>query len=101
MAAPLNTCTTIEQRGIVRFLWAKYIEAKDIHKEMLPIWAAFLCGYPLLHSYFLPTKNAQSHAVLSWYMYSGAPPSCNSCYVCTLCVYRSLCVAIKLDSAAI
>jgi hypothetical protein len=21
--------------------------AKDIHKEMLPIWAAFLCGYPL------------------------------------------------------
>jgi hypothetical protein len=23
MAAPLNTCTTIEQRGVVRFLWAK------------------------------------------------------------------------------
>jgi hypothetical protein len=22
MAAPLNTCTTIEQRGVVRFLWA-------------------------------------------------------------------------------
>jgi hypothetical protein len=21
MAAPLNTCTTIEQRGVVRFLW--------------------------------------------------------------------------------
>jgi hypothetical protein len=20
------------------------MEAKDIHKEMLPIWAAFLCG---------------------------------------------------------
>jgi hypothetical protein len=28
MAAPLNTCTTIEQRG-VRFLWAKNMEAKD------------------------------------------------------------------------
>jgi hypothetical protein len=38
MAAPLNTCTTIEQRGVVRFLWAKNMEAKDIHKEMLPIW---------------------------------------------------------------
>jgi hypothetical protein len=25
----------------VRFLWAKIMEAKDIHKEMLPIWAAF------------------------------------------------------------
>jgi hypothetical protein len=38
MAAPLNTCTTIEQRGVVRFLWAKNMDAaKDIHKEMLPI----------------------------------------------------------------
>jgi hypothetical protein len=43
MAAPLNTCTTIEQRGVVRFLWAKNMdEAKDIHTEMLSIWAAFL-----------------------------------------------------------
>jgi hypothetical protein len=84
MAAPLNTCTTIEQRGVVGFLWTKNLDAaNDIHKEMLLIWAAFLCGYPLL-PYFLPTKNAQRHAVLSWYMYSGAPPSCNSCYVCTV-----------------
>jgi hypothetical protein len=46
MSAPLNTCTTIEQRG-VRFLWAENMDAaKDIHKEMLPIWAAFLCRYP-------------------------------------------------------
>src|SRR5215470_10454605 len=85
MAAPVNTCTTIEERGVVRFLWAKNMDtAKDTHKEMLPIWAAFLCGYSLLHPYFLPTKNAQRHAVLSWYMYSGAPPSFNSCYVCTV-----------------
>jgi hypothetical protein len=47
MAAPLNTCTTIEQRGVLRFLWAKNMEAKDIHKEMLPIWAVFPCGYLL------------------------------------------------------
>ena len=33
MAVPLNTCTMIEQRGVVRFLWAK-----DIHKEMLPMY---------------------------------------------------------------
>jgi hypothetical protein len=45
MAAPLNTCTTIEQRGFVRFLWAKYMTAsKDIHKEMLPTRAAFFCA---------------------------------------------------------
>jgi hypothetical protein len=38
MAAPLNVCTTIEQRGVVWFLWAKDVAAKDIHKEMLPIY---------------------------------------------------------------
>jgi hypothetical protein len=54
--------------------------AKDIHKEMLPIWAAFLCAHmgsiPLWISFasiFFAHKNAQCHAVLSWYMYSGAP----------------------------
>jgi hypothetical protein len=29
----------IEQLGLVRFLWAKNMEAKDIHKEKLLIWA--------------------------------------------------------------
>jgi hypothetical protein len=37
MVAPLNTCTTIEQRG-VRFLREKVVAAKDIHKEMLPMY---------------------------------------------------------------
>jgi hypothetical protein len=34
MAAPLNKCTAIEQRGVVRFLWAKNMEANDIDKEV-------------------------------------------------------------------
>jgi len=38
MAVPLNTRTTIEQRGTVRFLWAKVVATKDIHKEMLPMY---------------------------------------------------------------
>jgi len=38
MAAPLNARTTIEQRGVVRFWWAKDMTAKDIHKEMLPMY---------------------------------------------------------------
>jgi len=38
MAATLNMCTTIEQRGIVRFLWEKDMAAKDIDKEMLPMY---------------------------------------------------------------
>jgi hypothetical protein len=44
MAAPLNTCATIEQRVVVRFLWAKNMDAaKDIHKEMgsISLWISF------------------------------------------------------------
>ena len=37
-AAPLNTPTTIDQCGVVLFLWGKDMAAKDIHKEMLPIY---------------------------------------------------------------
>jgi hypothetical protein len=44
MTAPLNTYTTIEQSGVVRFLFAFNMEAKDIHKEMLPIWAVMRIG---------------------------------------------------------
>jgi hypothetical protein len=44
MVTPLNTCTTIEQRGVVRFLWAKNMDAaKDMHKEMLPIGHHAFC----------------------------------------------------------
>jgi len=34
MVAPLHTCTMTEQRGVVRFLWAKDMAAKDIHIEI-------------------------------------------------------------------
>jgi hypothetical protein len=82
MAAPLNTCTTIEQRNFVRFLWAKYMEAKDIHiQEMLPIWTATLF-------YRSTCIQGRRHLVT-------AVTSVQSC------AYRSLCVTIKLDSAAI
>jgi hypothetical protein len=30
---------TTEQRDVVRFLWAKGTAAKDIHKEMLPMYS--------------------------------------------------------------
>jgi hypothetical protein len=35
-----------EQHSVLRFFWAKNMDAaKDIEKEMLPIRAAFLCGF--------------------------------------------------------
>ena len=51
MAAPLNTCTTIEQRGVVRFLWAKNMEAKDIHKEMLPMYGEHCLSLQAIHNW--------------------------------------------------
>jgi hypothetical protein len=55
MAAPLNTCTTIEQHGVVRFLWAKNMEAKDIHKEMLPMYGEHCLSRQTVHNWVQKT----------------------------------------------
>jgi hypothetical protein len=34
----LEVYTTEEQRSVVRFLWAKELNVKDIHKETFPIY---------------------------------------------------------------
>ena len=51
MAALLNTCTTIEQRGVVRYLWAKDMAAKDIHKEMLPMYGEHCLSRQAVHNW--------------------------------------------------
>ena len=51
MAAPLNTCTTIEQLGVVRFLWAKGMAAKDIHNEMLPMYGEHCLSRQAVHNW--------------------------------------------------
>jgi hypothetical protein len=51
MAAPLNTFTTIEQRGVVHFLWVKDMEAKDIHKEMLPMYGEHCLSRQAVHNW--------------------------------------------------
>ena len=51
MAAPLNTRTTIEQRGVLRFLWAKGVAAKDIHKEMLPMYGEHCLSRQAVHNW--------------------------------------------------
>jgi hypothetical protein len=37
MATALEVCITEEQRSVVRFLWKKRLNAKDINKEMFPV----------------------------------------------------------------
>ena len=51
MAAPPSTCPKIEQRGIVHFLWAKNMEAKDINKEMLPMYGEHCLSRQAVHNW--------------------------------------------------
>jgi hypothetical protein len=39
MATVLEECATEDLRSVVRFLWAKGLCAKDIHKEMFPVYS--------------------------------------------------------------
>jgi hypothetical protein len=38
MATVFKEYTKEEQRSVARFLWAKGLNAKDIHKEMFPVY---------------------------------------------------------------
>jgi hypothetical protein len=71
MAAPLNTCTTIEQRGLVRFLWVKNTEAKDIqrnaaHMGSISLWISFAA------SIFFAHKKAQPRCSIVVHVFRGA-----------------------------
>ena len=88
MTAPLNTSADrldVRLRYLSAFprTSAPNYGLLDVTGNVHRTWAAFIYGYPLL-PYFLPTKTAQRHAVLSWYTYSGARPSCNWCSVFTV-----------------
>jgi hypothetical protein len=73
--------------------------AKDIDKEMLPIWAAFLCRYPLLLPYFLPTETHNTTLFYRGTCIQGRHHLLTAATSVQSCAYRSLCVTIKLDSA--
>jgi hypothetical protein len=63
MAAPLNSCTTIEQRGGMRFLWAKNMAVKDIDKEILPVYGEHCVSRQAIHNW--PSKTISFGRTLS------------------------------------
>jgi hypothetical protein len=50
MATVLEECTTEEQRSVVRFLWAKGLGAKDVHKEMFTVYGGKCLSRKAVHS---------------------------------------------------
>jgi hypothetical protein len=46
--------------------------AKDIHKEILPVWAAFLCEYPLRPYFFAHKKRTTPRCSIVVHVFRGA-----------------------------
>jgi hypothetical protein len=51
MATVLEECTAKEQCCVVRFLWAKGLNARNIHKEMFPIYGGKCLSRKAVHSW--------------------------------------------------
>jgi hypothetical protein len=49
MATVFEECITKEQRFLVRFFWAKGLNAKDIHKEMFPVYGGKCLSRKAVH----------------------------------------------------
>jgi hypothetical protein len=49
MATVLEKCTTQEQRSLVRLLWAKGLNARDIRKEMFPVYGGKCLSRKAVH----------------------------------------------------
>jgi hypothetical protein len=51
MATVLEGYTSEEQRSVVRFLWAKGLNAKDIHKEMFSVYGGKCLSRKAVHNW--------------------------------------------------
>jgi hypothetical protein len=51
MVTVLKEYTNEEQYSAVRFLWAKELTAKDIRKEMFPVYGEKLLSYMAFHNW--------------------------------------------------
>jgi hypothetical protein len=52
MATVLEECTTEEQRSVLRILWTKGLDAKDIHKEIFPVYGGKCLLHKVVHNWF-------------------------------------------------
>jgi hypothetical protein len=51
MATALEKCTVEEQRSVLRFLWANELNAKDIYKEMFPVYGGKCLSRKVVHNW--------------------------------------------------
>jgi hypothetical protein len=72
MATVFEACSTEEQSSVVGFLWAKGLSAKDIHKEMFPVYGGKCLSRKSVHKWiekrgkrFTDDKEVEA-GVLKW-----------------------------------
>jgi hypothetical protein len=51
MTTVIEDGTTEERRSVVRFLWAKELNAKDIHKQMIPVYGGKCLSRKAVHNW--------------------------------------------------
>jgi hypothetical protein len=51
MTTVLEGCTTEEQRSVVRFLWAKGLNAKNIHTEIFCVYGMKCLSHKAVHNW--------------------------------------------------
>jgi hypothetical protein len=51
MATVLEECINKEQRSLVLFLWARGLNAKHIHKEILPVYGGKCLSRKAVHNW--------------------------------------------------
>jgi hypothetical protein len=51
MTTVLEECNTGEQLYVVRFLWPKELSAKDIHKEIIPVYCGKCLSRKAVHNW--------------------------------------------------
>jgi hypothetical protein len=60
MATALEEYTTTEQRSVECFLWAKGLNAKDIHKDTFPVYSGKCLSHKVAHN--CVEKFSQGHS---------------------------------------
>jgi hypothetical protein len=51
METVLEVCTAEQQRSVVLFLWAKELNAKDVHKDMFPVYGGKCLSRKAVHNW--------------------------------------------------
>jgi hypothetical protein len=62
MVTVLEECTTEEQRSVVPYLWARRLNAKDIRKEMFPVYGWNCLSRKAVHNWVKKFSHGRSKA---------------------------------------